>query len=155
MKKIKIASLLLACALPFSANAADVCLKVNDQMFLKFKKPSLSKGATSQITGVLVVPAAGARPPMLYIAGGFALVHIDGTVDYSVYTYESGLDDYNSYAGVYLSTRGADKKTFPLGGTRAPDYNSAYLYDAVLEETVVSTDTPQLSVIKCKEIPAY
>lgn len=161
MKKIKFASLLLALVLPFSANAADVCLKVNDQLFLKFKKPALTKGTISEIIGTLVVPAAGARPVMFGVAQGLVVIHSDGKIDYRIMASTDSMNIYSSESGVSFALRNTDKKTF-ASGTMVSDwgYDSdiyAYLYDAVLDETVFDTngDNPQLSAVKCKEIPAF
>ena len=55
MKKMKIAGLLLACALPLSANAADVCLSINNGvMLVKFKKPSVAKGTYNKARSRIV-----------------------------------------------------------------------------------------------------
>jgi hypothetical protein len=165
MKKMKIAGLLLACALPFTANAADVCLKVNDQMFLKFKKPALTKGTAAQIIGTLVVPAAGLRPVMSGAASGFALIHSDGRIDYVIQASTGFLDDNDSYGEVYFGLRNADKKTLSSG--TMVDYgdmgSAVYLYDATVwnEEygqygvEVIDGAVPQLSSVSCKTLPAF
>ena len=162
MKKIKFASLLLALVLPFSANAAYVCLKVNDMIYLKFKKPALTKATTSPITGMLVVPAAGTRPVMLGNAYGFVVIHSDGKIDYTMRAGTgSFLDSYDSEGRVSFALRNTDKKTF-TSGTMVSDWGGgngtyAYLYDADLDEYVFDTDgdNPQLSAINCKQIPAF
>ncbi|MEZ5436087.1 MAG: hypothetical protein R3E67_05985 [Pseudomonadales bacterium] len=156
---MKIAGLLLACALPFTANAADVCLKVNDQMYLKFKKPALTKGTASQFTGTFVVPAAGMRPVMYAPAFGLAVTHSDGKIDYTVNadTYNSFWEYYDSSAKVGFVLVNTDKKTFSSGtmaewGGAIP---YAYLYDATLDEDILDTQSVQLSAVNCKEVPAF
>lgn len=117
MKKMKIAGLLLACALPLSANAADVCLSINNGvMLVKFKKPSVAKGTyTTKLDPVLYVPEYG----LVGMGSGTIVVHTNGEVDFGLNLSAGGSapmkNDGELSATIYVARYNVDKKTFTGG----------------------------------------
>lgn len=152
----KVLRVLLALALPFSANAANICMQNEAGVILKFKRPAVAKLGAAAISGKIITPAVpategvAALPPRLGYLSGNVVAKADGKLDYFLDFGFFPLEGYQDYYyfevlfGDHWPRRygivNADRKTY---------IGSAFSYDDGDPVSVV------LTTIDCKTVPVF
>ncbi len=148
----KVLRVLLALALPFSANAANICLQDSSTGYIvKFKKPAVAKLGAATIAGTLIVPAEltpVAHPQFLGSVSGNVVALGNGTLTYSImggvfYTSDLVAAQEAGYEAGYISYQvtNASVKTY-IG--LAQDFSAL---DGIKTASLVAID--------CKTVPVY